>query len=145
MAMGGVFTQTDVTNDDQLWALPFDSARGLLHDSIVRPSPSRHLILRFRQSKKGDCRNAKRPRLAGFLYGFIEGKIEHPRHGAHFLPLASARADKQGINESFRTQPSLAHQGALLLALAEAAKAGGRKRHIGKTHTGLTLILANRI
>src|SRR6266478_2002032 len=115
MAMGGVFTQTDVTNDDQLWDLPFDSARGLLHDSIVRPRPSRHLILRFRQSKKDDCRNAKRPRLAGFLYGFIDGKIEHPRHGAH------------------------------LLALAEAAKAGGRKRHIGKTHTGLTLILANRI
>src|SRR5438552_6752343 len=128
MAMGGVFTQTDVTNDDQLWDLPFDSARGLLHDSIVRPSPSRHLILRFRQSKKDDCRNAKRPRLAGFLYGFIEGKIEHPRIGGTSFRNASARAEKQGKKEASRPNRGSGNKGARCSAWAKPAKGVGGKR-----------------
>ncbi len=106
-----------------------DGARRALHDAVVFPGAGGDFVFLLRQAEQDERRDTERVGFFGFLYGFVHRKIEHAGHGAHFFADAFSGADEQWIDESFRSEPRLAHHGAQSRGAAQAAKAGCREGH----------------
>ena len=60
-------------------------------------------------TEKDDGGNAQRFYFSAFLYGFIDRKLENPRHGFYFVPDFFARDNKEGIYKIVARKLCFAH------------------------------------
>src|SRR5262245_44912612 len=111
MPVRHVLAEADVAHDDEVADLTLDGADSLLHDAVVGPGAGRDFVFFLRESEKNDGWNSERVRGARLFHRFVNGKIEDTGHRAHFLMHARSGTDEQGINERFRGEASLAHDG----------------------------------
>ena len=106
--MRHVLTQANVSHQQQAGHFALDGARCSLHDAVVGPCASRHVVLRLRQAKENDTGNAQRLYLGALLHRLVDRQVVHAGHGAYFFANAFTGADKQRIDESLRAKTGFA-------------------------------------
>ncbi len=99
MAVAGVFTETDIGDNQDVGNLVLDTADGLLNDAVLGKGAGGQFVFFVGNPEKKDGRNPQVLRFLDFLEDVIDGHLEIAGHGMDWFFSVFAGDNKEGINQ----------------------------------------------